>query len=131
MQYLTYRNGKLLTVKDIDAVCDNIKELFEAERRRNEDLVMENKHLKLERYENDEIQRLLLENEILKTKLQDSFTITPEQRKKINIWQKMHNHGKCKYPNFIYKFIETSIGDSGTCVCSRCGEELEFQFIGD
>lgn len=128
MQYLTYKDGKLLKVKDIDAVCDNIKELFAAERRRNEDLVMENKHLKLERYENDEIQRLLLENEILKTKLQDSFIITPEQRKKINMWQKSH---KCKYSNFVYKFVETAIGDSGACVCPKCGEEFEFQFIGD
>ena len=82
MQYLTYRDGKLLTVKDIDTVCDNIKELFEAERRHNENLEIENKHLKAEHYENDEIQRLSLENEILKTKLQDSFIITPEQRKK-------------------------------------------------
>ena len=95
MKYMKFVNGKgLQVVKDVDEACDdftaNIKELFHAEKARNDRLQAENQKLKDEHYENEVIQEQ--ENRIaeLRSQLGFSFHLTKSDWDAIHAWQNEH-----------------------------------------
>lgn len=146
MKYMKFVNGKgLQVVKDVDEACDdftaNIKELFHAEKARNNRLQAENQKLKDEHYENEVIQEQ--ENRIaeLRSQLGFSFRLTKSDWDAIHAWQNEHmaeKHGLKTSEErlraggaiggtWTYKFVPTSIGTIGTCICGKCQEEFTFQ----
>ena len=82
----------------------------------------------------DQIAKLLEENEKLKAREYQSFIITPEERDAINSWKEKHiqeKHSGNDYAGAIggrytYEFIPTSIGTIGYIKC-HCGEEFCFR----
>ena len=146
MKYMKFVNGKgLQVVKDVDEACDdftaNIKELFHAEKRRNDRLQAENDALKDEHYENKEIQKLDDKIAELRSQLGYSFRMTKDDWDRIHEWQNKHmaevhglvddearmRAGGAIGGNWTYEFIPTSIGTVGTCRCGSCKAEFTFQ----
>lgn len=125
MTYFTQVNGKFMEVRDIDEVCDNLKELFASQKRTNDILKTQNEKLLNEQYKDKELQRLKQENEKLKDRLTYSFEVTKKEWEAIHKWQEEHcskNHGS----NWSYEFLPTGIGTVGYCKCNSCGEKYEF-----
>lgn len=146
MKYMKFVNGKgFQTVKDIDEACDdftaNIKELFHAERRRNDRLQTENEILKDEHYENEEIQKLTDQIAELRSSLGSAFRVDKTDWVRIREWQDAHmieKHGLDTSAKrleaggaiggmWTYEFVPTSIGTIGTCICGKCKEKFTFQ----
>lgn len=146
MKYMKFVNGKgLQVVKDIDEACadftSNIKELFYAEKARNDRLQTENEILKDEHYENKEIQKLTDQIAELRSALGYSFRLDKNDWDRIHEWQNTHMaeaHGLDTMEKrlqaggaiggmWTYEFIPTSIGTVGTCKCGKCKEEFTFQ----
>lgn len=146
MKYMKFVNGKgLQVVKDVDEACDdftaNIKELFHAEKARNDRLQAENEALKDEHYENKEIQKLTDQIAKMRSSLGYSFRLDKEDWDAIHAWQNEHMAEKHNLKTsrerleaggaiggtWTYKFVPTSIGTIGTCICGKCGEEFTFQ----
>lgn len=146
MKYMKFVNGKgFQTVKDIDEACDdftaNIKELFHAERRRNDRLQTENEILKDEHYENEEIQKLTDQIAELRSSLGSAFRVDKTDWVRIREWQDAHmteKHGLNTSAKrleaggaiggmWTYEFVPTSIGTIGTCICGKCKEKFTFQ----
>ena len=146
MKYMKFVNGKgLQVVKDVDEACEdftaNIKELFHAEKARNDRLQAENERLRDEHYENKKIQEL--ENRIaeLRSELGYSFRLSKADWDAIHEWQEQHqaekhgldtpekrlHAGGAIGGNWTFEFVPTSIGTIGTCKCGACKEEFTFQ----
>lgn len=138
MEFVEFINGKMLRVHDIETACDNFtKEIIAIVKRvqgENVRLREENEKLKNEHYKNEEIQRLVEENERLHERLRESFEIDEEGRANLYKWQKDHlekkHHGK-RYAGaiggrFTYSFTPTSVGTIGSIECS-CGESFCFK----
>ena len=134
MKYMKFVNGKgLQVVKDVDEACDdftaNIKELFHAEKARNDRLQAENQKLKDEHYENEVIQEQ--ENRIaeLRSQLGFSFRLTKSDWDAIHAWQNEHmadftmaKQGMDKLVNDINAIIGMCCDgeDPDTCEISAC-----------
>ena len=142
------KTGKSHAVKDVEEACEDmlrsVKHCYSLQKNLNDRLREENAKLKDEHYKDEELQMWKQKYEEAKEELYNGFGITNAEREKINEWQKKHDaeaHGltdskmRLKAGGAIggryhYKFLPTSIGVSGTCVCGRCGAEFEFQEIG-
>ena len=136
--WMQFINGKLLKIHDIEKACkdftDEITVIVQHEQEINAQLREENKQLKDEHYKDKEIQKLQKENEELRKRLVGSFEISSEEQDKINEWKEKHIQKKHKGKfytgaiggGFTYQFYPTSIGDTGSIVCS-CGEEFCFK----
>ena len=97
--------------------------------------------MKDEHYENEVIQEQ--ENRIaeLRSQLGFSFRLTKSDWDAIHAWQNEHmaeKHGLKTSEErlraggaiggtWTYKFVPTSIGTIGTCICGKCQEEFTFQ----
>ena len=143
-----FQDGESYQMEEVEKACEdfvrNIKYGYERQASENKRLLEENKKLKDEHYKDEEIQMWKQKYEEAKEELYNGFGITNAEREKINEWQKKHDaevHGltddrmRLKAGGAIggryhYKFLPTSIGVSGKCVCGRCGAEFEFQEIG-
>ena len=148
MWFVRDENGKTHCVEDVETAADDfvrsVKHCYEIQKNVNARLREENQKLKDEHYKDEELQMWKQKYEEAKEELYNGFGITNAEREKINEWQKKHDaeaHGltdsrmRLKAGGAIggryhYKFLPTSIGVSGTCVCGRCGAEFEFQEIG-
>lgn len=104
----------------------------------NKRLYNDNKELKSEHYKDEELIRLSKQVEELKEKLctankLNAFTLTEEEKKRIEEWQNKHNDEKHPDRYFgaaggelTYSFTPTGIGMFGTVRCV-CGEEFDFR----
>lgn len=140
MEFMTFKNGHMLKVHDIDTACknfcDEISEIVHHAQERNQILSDENKKLKDEHYKDAEIQRLLAENEKYRAELRRGFYISEEEQEDINKWEKEHIKAKHKGKSysgtiggrFKYIFTPTSIGEIGEIECS-CGEKYTFRVL--
>lgn len=146
MKYMKFVNGKgLQVVKDVDEACDdftaNIKELFHAEKARNDRLQAENERLHDEHYENKEIQKLTDQIAEMRSSLGYSFRLDKSDWDRIHEWQNTHmaeahnlktsrerlEAGGAIGGMWTYEFVPTSIGTVGTCICGKCKEKFTFQ----
>lgn len=138
MEFLEFVNGKMLKIHDIDTACKNFTEEISAIVRhvqgQNNVLKAENEKLKSEHYKDAEIQRLLVEVENWKKRINGSFEISEDECLAINEWKEKHileKHNGNKYAGaiggrFKYIFTPTSIGEIGEIECS-CGEKFCFK----
>ena len=146
MRYMKFVNGKgIQVVKDVDEACDdftaNIKELFHAEKARNDRLQAENACLKDEHYENKVIQEQEDTIAKLRSDLGYSFRLSKSDWDSIHAWQNEHlaeahgldtsekrlRTGGAIGGTWTYEFIPTSIGTIGSCICGKCKEKFTFQ----
>lgn len=138
MNFMEFKNGKLLKVHDIETACknftDEITTIVQQVQSRNQILQAENDKLKSEHYKDAEIQRLLSEVESWKKRVIGSFEISEDERLAIQEWKVKHVAEKHKgngYAGaiggrFTYHFTPTSIGTIGEIVCS-CGDKFCFK----
>lgn len=140
-RYSTYYNG---VYTDVLPVEDCVRAIL----CRNEDneniikrLEEENKKLKDDVWKDEELQKMKIELERMRSDYHRGFPITEDEQERINAWKKKHEeevHGvRNDVPSYkrgtggsySYHFYPTSIGTSGVIRCS-CGAEFEFQEIG-
>lgn len=90
----------------------------------------------------EEIQKMKIKVEQMRSDYYRGFPISEEEEKQIKSWKKKHdeevhglktlemkiNAGGCIGGRYEYRFVTTSLGVIGTCVCS-CGAKYTFQDI--
>ena len=79
-----------------------------------------------------EIAKLLEENSKLRQKLVNEFTVTQDEKTKINQWIAKHareKHNGNLNINESYIFTPTSLGTVKTVRCDHCGEEFMFNTL--
>ena len=148
MWFVRDEDGNTHCVEEVEKAAEDfarsVKHCYEIQKNINERLRKENQKLKDEHYKDEELQMWKQKYEVAQEELYNGFGITNAEREKINEWQKQHDaeaHGLTDSRmrlkaggaiggRYYYKFLPTSIGVSGTCVCGRCGAEFEFQEIG-
>lgn len=115
-----------------DSLLKEIKKKYDWECNRSKFLMEDLAKIKDEKYKDNEIQKMKHELETMREEYYRGFPISKEEDEKIKAFIKDHNekHGSyhgCIGGGYFYKFVPTSIGTSGSIVCNRCKEELEFQ----
>jgi hypothetical protein len=137
MEFLEFKNGKILQVHDIKTTCEQ----FAAEvattvqylQDQNNRLQEENKTLKNEHYKDTELLHMQADLEIMRNQLKRGFPLSEEESDTIFQWQ--YNHMQTKHKGqssgavggrFTYCFTPTSIGTMGEIQCS-CGAKYIFK----
>ena len=123
--YTAGRDGKTVTVPPIDELCLILKDKFLRQEEENQRLKEENRKLKEGIWEKEEIARLKAENKRLFDDWKRGFPITERQWEKLQKWK---SHYEGRHSGFIYNFVPTSLGTSGTCI-GPDGDAFEFQTI--
>lgn len=112
----------------IEMLTNYIIELQEAARKAKDDLMEFNKDKEIQYWKD------LYENERLENRY--GFPISKEDHDKIEAWQRKHdaeahglrmNHeriaaGGAIGGRYFYRFVPTSIGVSGQCICGKCNQ---------
>ena len=114
--------------------CESAAQEMEFILKANESLREENKRLKEERYEDNELARMKNELEEAYASLRRGFPISEFEKQRLEAWTKQHtlthipNPSKHKYGvSYLYEFRPTEIGTFGTVKCGICGAEYDFQ----
>ena len=110
--------------KEFDKCIEDLMAIHKRDIERIETLKKVNAELSDKQFKDKELQRLQDEVEHWRHIACQGFTIDDEELKLIRAWEGDHEH-----KSFYYKFVPTAIGDSGSVVCSVCGEEFEFKEI--
>lgn len=124
--YSSYLNDKFHNFQGLNKSLDEVKYQVEETLKYAEKLEDENKALKSDLYEKEEIK--VLSNQIELLKANRGFDITPIERKHISDWKKAHienqHNGKESKSaiggGFEYTFYPTSIGTVGCVHCVSC-----------
>lgn len=133
----------LLGNETIENLCSKIQEIDDGKDRRIKYLEKENKELKDEHYKNSEMQIMKEQLDRMRKDYYRGFPISDKEDDAIKEWCNKHDveahglntldkklkAGGCIGGRYSYKFVPTSIGVSGSIVCS-CGASFEFQEIG-
>lgn len=126
--------GHMMRVEDLDTVCDNLKQLFDDQEKRNNLLQEQLKALKDEKWKDSTVQALQKQIDDYKNKYKYGFEVSEEEHQKILEWQKNHcikrhnlttaaeraTWGGAVGGIFDYKFTPTTLGAVGSCICSVC-----------
>ena len=129
--------------EDADAILLDLRNIIVRDRQRIKTLLDENVELRSSNYKDEEMRRM---RALVKRVQQDAargFPITLEEEDAIQEWCEQHEreaHGivtdedRMKAAGvsgggYVYEFVPTAIGVSGTIKCSRCGETFEFREI--
>lgn len=142
MRYTTGVDGVLTHVAPFDEAVRSIKAHIQSVEKRNGYLEKENKRLLDEHFKDEELSKMKEELAETRKELNRGFPISEDEWNRLKEWQRQHEeevHG-ADYENhkyvksgaiggsYTYKFIPTSIGTFGTCICS-CGAEFDFQEV--
>lgn len=128
---------KIFRKEEFEKNIKSIKEIYECTERMNTILQEKNYQLKEEYDKDEEIQKMKIKLEEMRSSIYRGFPISEEEEKRIQEWKEKHEkeaHNGSSYAGAIggrysYYFVPTSIGTSGTIKCN-CGAEFEFQEIG-
>lgn len=127
--------------EDFHSILEELERQYNAELSVNTYLRTENKKLKEDAYKDTELAKMKEKYEAMHQDLMRGFPITKKEMKNIEDWQLNHEvekhgldtfdkrleaHGCCG-GGYVYKFLPTSIGTIGYCICSTCGEKFCFQ----
>lgn len=126
------KDGSIWILEKIEQLLQQIYDHFRNLDSQNNYLRKENAQLKSESYKNEELSKMKVEYERMKSAYFRGFPISEKEDKKINDWIKEICD---KYPcntgvsggRFIYKFTPTGIGTFGIIIDSFSNEKLEFQ----
>lgn len=127
--------------EDFHSLLEELGRQYNAELSVNTYLRKENKKLKEDAYKDTELAKMKEKYEAMHQDLMRGFPITKEEMKNIEDWQLNHEvqkHGLdtfdkrlkaqgCCGGAYVYKFLPTSIGTIGYCICNTCGEKFCFQ----
>lgn len=124
--YSSYLNDKYHDFQGLNKSLDEIKYQVEETLKYAEKMEKENKALKSDLYEKEEIKKLREEIKLLKS--YRGFNISPTERENISKWRKSHienqHNGKESKSaiggGFEYTFSPTSIGTVGCVHCVSC-----------
>lgn len=139
--YSTYVDNKWTQVLPFDDLVRGMKAHITTVEKRKDYLEEENKRLKDEYYKDAELEKIRQELGKCKNDLYRGFSITEEEKEKIDEWCLQHEiekHGLdtkekrmksqgCCGGKYTYEFIPTSIGVIGNIKCGSCGETFTFQ----
>ena len=140
MRYMTGVDGVMTHVAPFDEAVRSIKAHIQSVEKRNGYLEKENKRLLDEHFKDEELSKMKEELAEARKELNRGFPVSEDEWNRLKEWQRQHEeevHGadyanhkymKCGAigGNYTYKFVPTSIGTFGTCICS-CGAEFDFQ----
>lgn len=101
----------------------------------NEHLREENERIKSETYKDKELVKIKEQYEQMNEDYYRGFPITEEEEKRIKEWtrkqmEKNHSNGGAIGGRFVYEFIPTGIGVSGTIRDNLTGDSFNFQELG-
>ena len=109
--YITKLESVIKGIKEKDKLIDFLQE--------------ENKKLKNEHYEDNELKRLQDKIDQLQSNCSRGFPITENEQKVINKLREEHKK-KCPCCSFKYVFEAFPVVEFGYLKCTVCGEELKF-----
>ena len=136
IKHQTYKDGKFITVYPIDDICEMLQAKFENLQDYIEELEKENKELKDKAFSKKKLAEMKEELEKVKADSYRGFPISEEESEEISDWkakhmeethrvktasQRLRFHG-VSGGRWEYRFVPTSIGIIGSCVCSSCME---------
>lgn len=137
MEFMEFKNGKLLRVHDIKNTCEQFAAEVAATvqflQDQNAQLQEENTQLKNEHYKDTELIRMQADLEVMRNQLKRGFPLSEDEADAIFQWQ--YNHMEAKHKGqpsgtiggrFTYCFTPTSIGTIGEIKCS-CGAKYIFK----
>lgn len=128
-------NGPIWILNNIKVDFQRLYDHYRKIVNENEYLREENKRIKSETYKDEELVRMKKEYDQMSDDYYRGFPISEKEHKKINEWIKKQME---KHParegaiggRFIYEFIPTGIGVSGTIRDSLTGDSFNFQELG-
>lgn len=132
-EYSSYRDGKFVTVPELDKLFLQWKDKFMRMQERVDRLEEENKKLKDEHYKDSEIARLKEENDKYLKDIYRGFTISEEEEKAINKWKEEINKNRLLTKisfSYSYTFNPTPLGVAGTIIQSDTGKKFTFRELG-
>ena len=138
-----YVNNKLQQVLPLGDLFAQIKEYLDDADNKNKNLIEENKKLKSEKYAEDELASMKEKYNKMEADYYRGFPISEAQDESIRTWQENHlktihnlvtleqklRSGGAIGGRWEYRFIPTSIGTVGTCVCPSCYRKAEKELI--
>ena len=136
--YTGYLNGKWHQFQGYESCLEELANCIQDTLDYAERQEKINEELKAENWKDKELQAMKADLEKMKDAYYRGFKITEEQDKKIREWQDQHYTNKHRAPGnlsrvkiggaiggmFEYRFIPTSIGTSGTCICGSCRRKM-------
>lgn len=144
-EYSTYdtESGEFTRVYDLEKCLRTIRVRNNNNENRIKYLEEENRKLKEEYSQDEEIQKMQSELKKMKEDYWRGFPISKDEEEAVKEWKKKHDEevhslktlddrlraGGCIGGRYTYHFVPTSIGTSGKVICN-CGAEFEFQMIG-
>ena len=122
-------------LQDIKKVFQELYDHYRVVKNRNDYLIKENQKLKDEHYEQDELAKMKKEYDRMKEDYYRGFPISEDELTKIHEWidkqqEKKPGLGGAIGGRFIYKFVPTSVGVSGTIIDSFTDDKFTFQELG-
>ena len=133
-KYMTYRDGKRIEVGTIDEVCDQIKEMVESAREARDKAIEKANALSDEKWKDETLREMRDKLQETQADARRGFPISREEQAAIREWQKQHTENKhnayslsqklalegVSGGRWEYRFVPTSIGISGICLCGSC-----------
>ena len=131
-----YINNKFQEVYDLDTLFSQIKDHITSVEEKNKQLEQENKRIKSEKYAEGELASMKERLEEMEENYYRGFPVSVEQDEAIAEWEKKHRKERHngKYApsaiggSFQFRFITTSIGIVGACICLSCMRKAEEKF---
>ena len=142
--YYTHYNGEFIEVPPVEKCVNSILCRVEAYEDTIKRLKEENRKLKDEVWEDEELQNMKEQLDKMKSDYHRGFNITEEEDTAIKKCNKKHEeevHGLTTFRarmqaqgisggRYSYIFYPTAIGCAGVVKCNVCGEEFVFSHIG-
>lgn len=123
------RNGKWVEVPEIKKIAEQLVERYQYQSEQYELLREENKKLKSDIWEKEEISKLKSERDLYRKQLAFGFGITEEENDKIKQWisnRETKNTGTIA-GRYEYRFFPTGIGTICKIVDTIDGESFTFR----
>ena len=129
MNEYKYNGVKVVPVYSSEEIIDIISSKLNDMQLRIDRLTEENKKLKEDIWEKEEVAKLKAENERLRKESYNGFPISDDELKLINDFIKKHNNPPMKINScsYTYKFTPTSLGTIGTISYMNGLDELTFR----
>ena len=142
MTEFKYINDKLQKTIPLDDLFNQIKDYINSIEEKNKQLIEENKKIKDEKYAEDELASMQRKYNQMKADYYRGFPISEKESAAILNWQEEHLKNKHNVVTtkqklamqgaiggiWDYKFIPTSVGIIGTCICPSCYEKARKEF---
>lgn len=135
----TIIDGKFQERLPLDNIFNQIKNYINTVEEQNKQLIEENKKIKDKKYAENELSSMKKELNEMKSDYYRGFPISEKQDESILIWQDNHLENQHNLKtfreklsaqgaiggNFEFRFVPTSIGTIGYCICPFCYQKAQ------